>query len=80
MIIIHFIAGFYTKSLPTTQGIFAEAKTVLVIQLGYIASVSILSKNLFVIAEASPTPRELPWDSSLRSRKHVLCTLRPPVA
>ena len=67
-------------SLLTTQGILAEASTVLVMQLGYICSMSISLKILLVMAEARPQPRAFPWDSLLRFRKQVRCTFRPPEA
>ena len=66
--------------MATTQGMRAEVRTVEVRQLGYIFSVSILSKNRFVITLARPTPRALPWLAALRSRKQVRCTSTPPWA
>ena len=57
-----------------------EASTVLVMQLGYICSMSMASKILRVMADARPQPRALPWDSLDRFRKQVRCTFRPPEA
>ena len=67
-------------SVATTQGMRAEVRTVEVMQLGYIISGSILSKNRLVITLARPTPRALPWLAALRSRKQVRWTFTPPWA
>ena len=67
-------------SVATTQGMHALLRTVEVRQLGYMASMSITSKILEVMALARPTPSALPWLISERFRNAVRWTWMPPCA